>query len=147
MSDVLFHLASRVLVVDDEKHIARFLEFLLNKEGYQTAVAYDGVSALEKFETFQPDAVLLDLILPGLSGVDVLKAIHQATKDAARRPVILLLTGLNLQDLPADIMEFGVAAHCVKPVAPSALLRHLRSHGLYGYSSPKVGHSYRAAAG
>lgn len=147
MSDVLFHLASRVLVVDDEQHIARFLQFLLNKEGYQTEAAFDGISALEKFESFQPDGILLDLILPGLSGIEVLKSIHQATKDLERRPVILLLTGLNLQDLPADIMEFGVAAHCVKPVAPSALLRHLRSHGLYGYSAAPAGVNQQAAAG
>lgn len=134
MADALFQLASRVLIVDDERHIARFLEFLLNKEGYQTAVAYDGVEALEKYVAFHPDAILLDVMLPRLSGVEVLRKISELTVDPALRPAIILLTGLNLQDLPADIMGCGVSAHCPKPVAPSALIRLLRHHGLFGYS-------------
>ncbi|MDZ7637672.1 MAG: response regulator [Bryobacterales bacterium] len=138
LPQALFRLASRILVVDDEQHIARFLQFLLNKEGYQTAVAYDGESALELYRTFQPDAILLDLILPGISGLDVLKAIHSSPAEPSLHPVILLLTGLNLQDLPADIMDFGVAVHCAKPVAPSTLMRHLHRHGLYGYAARMV---------
>lgn len=147
MSNSLYQLSSRVLIVDDEQHIARFLQFLLNKEGYQTEVAYDGLEAIEKFGAFRPDAMLLDLVLPNMSGLDVLKAINELITDPSTRPVILLLTGLNFQDLPADIMDYGVAAHCAKPVAPSALLRHLHSRGLYGYSRSRSGHAAEAAAG
>ncbi|MCZ2152449.1 MAG: response regulator [Bryobacterales bacterium] len=135
MKDALYRLASRVLVVDDERHIARFLQFLLNKEGYQTAVAFDGETALDLCRTFEPDAVLLDLVLPGISGLDVLKSIHDSHIGGSPAPVVMLLTGMNLQDLPADIMHYGVAAHCAKPVAPSTLLRHLHNHGLFGYAT------------
>lgn len=147
MQQALYRLASRILVVDDERHIARFLQFLLDKEGYQTAVAFDGETALELCRTFQPDAILLDLVLPGISGLEVLKSIHASATEERPCPVILLLTGLSLQDLPADIMDFGVAAHCAKPVAPSTLLRHLHRHGLFGYSSSRFGHSNVASAG
>ncbi len=147
MSSSLYQLSSRVLIVDDEQHIARFLQFLLNKEGYQTELAYDGLDAIEKFDAFRPDAILLDLVLPTMSGLDVLKAISKLVADPANRPVILLLTGLNFQDLPADIMDYGVAAHCAKPVAPSALIRHLHSHGLFGYSTSRTGRAAEAAAG
>ena len=147
MQPALHRLSSRVLVVDDERHIARFLEFLLKKLGYQTAVAFDGETALEVNRSFRPDAILLDLILPGISGLDVLKSIRAAATEDSPPPVVLLLTGLNLQDLPSDIMEFGVSAHCPKPVAPSTLLRHLQRHGLYGYATTRTAHPGAASAG
>lgn len=146
MQPALHRLASRILVVDDERHIARFLQFLLKKEGYETALAFDGETAIEMNRTFKPDAILLDLVLPGISGLDVLKTIQATAEEDSVRPVILLLTGLNLQDLPADVMEFGVAAHCAKPVAPSTLLRHLRRHGLYGHAATRMVHSSAAPA-
>lgn len=138
MSDTLFHLASRILVVDDEVHIARFLQFLLSKDGYQTAVAYDGLEALDVYQKFQPDGILLDVILPKLCGIDVLRAIHASLDPQTNPPLILLLTGLNRQEIPADIMKLGAVAHCPKPVAPSALIRTLHEHGLYGYSHHQV---------
>lgn len=141
MKDALYRLASRVLVVDDERHIARFLQFLLNKEGYQTAVAFDGETALDLCRTFEPDAVLLDLVLPGISGLDVLKTIYDSHVNGPPAPVVMLLTGMSLQDLPPDIMHYGVAAHCAKPVAPSTILRHLQNHGLFGYAAGGGGRS------
>ena len=147
MQQALYRLASRILVVDDEQHIARFLQFLLKKEGYQTAVAFDGETALELCRTFQPDAILLDLVLPGISGLEVLKTIHASATEDSPCPVVMLLTGLNLQDLPADIMDFGVAVHCAKPVAPSTILRHLQRYGLYGYAATRMAHSSATSAG
>jgi CheY-like chemotaxis protein len=146
MQDSLFQLASRILVVDDEVHIARFLEFLLNREGYQTAIAHDGLEALERYHTFKPDGILLDLLLPKLSGLDVLRRIHEETEPDARAPFILLLTGMNLQDIPIDIMKLGTIAHCPKPVAPSTLIRMLQKHGLYGYSRPQASFAQSRAA-
>ncbi|MCW5965919.1 MAG: response regulator [Bryobacterales bacterium] len=138
VTNALFHLASRILVVDDEVHIARFLQFLLSKEGYQTALAHDGLEALDVYKEFQPDGILLDVILPRLCGIDVLRRIHASLDPQTPPPLILLLTGLNRQEIPADIMNLGAVAHCPKPVAPSALIRTLHAHGLYGYSHHKV---------
>lgn len=139
MAETLFHLASRILVVDDEVHIARFLQFLLAKEGYQTAVAHDGLVALDLYQQFEPDGILLDVILPKLCGIDVLRRIHASLGPQTQPPLILLLTGLNRQEIPADIMKLGAVAHCPKPVAPSALIRTLHAHGLYGYSHHQTG--------
>jgi hypothetical protein len=61
---------TRVLVVDDERHIARFLEFVLKKAGYDVALAYSGEQALVAVEAFDPDVMLLDLVLPKLTGLD-----------------------------------------------------------------------------
>lgn len=138
MSDALFHLASRILVVDDEMHLARFLQFLLARDGYQTALAHDGVQALEVYQHFRPDGILLDVILPRLCGLEVLKRIHASLRPDEGPPLVLLLTGLNRQEIPADIMKLGRVAHCPKPIAPSALLRTLHQNGLYGYSHSPV---------
>jgi response regulator receiver domain-containing protein len=67
---------ANVLVVDDERHIARFLEFVLKKAGYEVAVAHNGEQALAAVDGFEPDAVLLDLVLPGISGLEVLKRLR-----------------------------------------------------------------------
>ncbi len=110
------------------------LQFLLSKEGYQTALAHNGAEAIDVFQQFRPDGILLDVILPRMSGLEVLRRIHAQLHPQARLPFTVLLTGLNRQDIPADIMSLGAVAHCPKPVAPSALLRLLHLHGLYGYA-------------
>ncbi|KTT36079.1 XRE family transcriptional regulator, partial [Pseudomonas oryzihabitans] len=61
---------TKILIVDDEPALSEPLEFLLQREGYETAVAADGVTALSKFDSENPDLVLLDLMLPGLSGTE-----------------------------------------------------------------------------
>lgn len=146
MPDTLFQLASRILVVDDEAHIARFLQFLLNREGYQTALAHDGLEALDQYRRFAPDGILLDVVLPKLSGLDVLRRIHGERDPDSPPPLILLLTGMNLQDIPVDIMKMGAVAHCPKPIAPSALIRMLQTHGLYGYSRAQASFAHSRAA-
>lgn len=134
MSDTLFHLASRILIVDDEVHIARFLQFLLSKEGYQTALAHNGLQAIDVFTQFHPDGILLDVVLPKISGIEVLRRIHASMRPNEKPPFTVLLTGMNRQEIPADIMSLGAVAHCPKPVAPSALVRTLHAHGLFGYA-------------
>jgi len=138
MRDCLNQLASRVLIVDDEVHIARFLQFLLRQQGYQTCLAHDGQQALDEYQRFMPDAILLDVVLPKRSGLDVLREIRHLSNSPSSGPLVLLLTAMNLQDIPVDIMNLGDVAHCPKPIAPSSLFRILQAHGLYGYARPLV---------
>ena len=71
---------TRVLIVEDEESFAEPLEFLLRKEGFTTAVAATGQGALEEFDRNGADIVLLDLMLPGMSGTDVCKALREKYK-------------------------------------------------------------------
>jgi DNA-binding response OmpR family regulator len=67
---------NKVLLVDDEPNILIALEFLFQKEGYKTDKAYDGQQAIEKVKAFQPDIVVLDVMMPGLDGFEVAKRIR-----------------------------------------------------------------------
>src|SRR5829696_3890043 len=89
--------AARVLVVDDERHIARFLEFVLKKAGYEVAVAYDGEQALAEADRFAPDALLLDLVMPKLSGLEVLKRLRMDENHAGL--AIAVLTARAFEDM------------------------------------------------
>jgi DNA-binding response OmpR family regulator len=115
---------ARVLVVDDERQTARLLEFILTKEGYRVARAADGPQALAAAGTFSPDAVLLDLQLPGLSGLEVLRRLRADPANAGL--VVLVLTASSFEVPPAEVLQAGADSHCTKPIAPTTLLRKLR---------------------
>jgi CheY-like chemotaxis protein len=120
--------SARVLVVEDERHIARFLEFVLRKAGYDVAVANDGEEALEIVERFQPDAMLLDLVMPKLSGLEVLRTLRADKKYAEL--IIAVLTARSFGEMSAEILTAGANLHCEKPIAPSTLLRQLLDFGV-----------------
>lgn len=119
---------ARLLVVEDERHIARFLEFVLKKEGYQVTLAGDGEQALSILEGVKPDAMLLDLVLPGISGIDVLKQIRAGKSNCDL--VVLVLTARSFEDTPEEVILAGADSHCTKPIAPSTLLRKLIDFGV-----------------
>ena len=76
-----------VLIVEDEKNIVDILRFNLQREGYQTAEAYDGEEGLEKARTADPDLILLDVMLPKMNGFDVCRQLREAGSSV---PVIIL---------------------------------------------------------
>jgi DNA-binding response OmpR family regulator len=124
---------ARILVVDDERHIARFLVTLLIREGYEAQAAYDGEEALAAVEAFAPDGVLLDLLLPKLSGQEVLSKLRADSRFAGLK--ILMLTGCPVQEGDAsDPLHSGADAYCLKPIGPSVLIGLLRQHGLTAQS-------------
>ena len=78
---------SRVLIVDDEPHVREVLRDFLTRVGDEVATAETGAAALEAVPTFQPDVILLDMVMPGMSGADVLDALRRAGLTV---PVILI---------------------------------------------------------
>jgi DNA-binding response OmpR family regulator len=120
--------ACRVLVVEDERHIARLLDHILTKEGYEVEVAHDAESALEIIGSFGPDALLLDIGLPGISGLDFLRQIRRDHRWA--KLVVLVLSAHWFQHDDPSIADAGATAQCPKPIAPSKLLRKLRECGI-----------------
>ncbi|MFC4712624.1 response regulator transcription factor [Planococcus dechangensis] len=117
-------MTDRILIVEDEKSIARVLELELKFEGYETAVALTGSEGLIKFREQQWDLVLLDLMLPEIHGLDVLKRIRAAN---ATLPVILLTAKNDVKDKVAGL-DLGANDYVTKPFEIEELLARIRAN-------------------
>jgi DNA-binding response OmpR family regulator len=110
----------RVLVIDDEKNLADTLVWILERAGFEATAAYDGESALQRLDTFQPDVVISDVIMPGVNGIEV------CTRIQARFPKchILLFSGQTAtNELLGEAREHGLTWELLaKPMDPDELL-------------------------
>lgn len=79
-----------ILIVEDEQEIAQLIQLSLNKEGFSCRMSRDGVNALRMFQEQPPDLIILDLMIPGLDGLEVCARIRQ--QPGAKDPYILMLT-------------------------------------------------------
>ncbi|TWT04822.1 response regulator transcription factor [Planomicrobium sp. CPCC 101079] len=116
-------MAERILIVEDEKSIARVLELELTYEGYETAVAYTGAEGLIKFRENDWNLILLDLMLPEIHGLDVLKRIRSSNLDT---PVILLTAKSDVKDKVAGL-DLGANDYVTKPFEIEELLARIRA--------------------
>lgn len=112
----------RILLVDDEEAYRVSLRFLLEKEGFEVAVASNGLAALAEFASHKPDLVLLDLMLPRLSGVEVFRRIR-ATTDIP----IIMVTAKDEQHHKVAGLELGADDYVTKPFASRELIARIRS--------------------
>ncbi|HJZ90872.1 MAG TPA: response regulator [Gemmataceae bacterium] len=112
-----------VLVVDDNSDAALMLELLLTQAGYRVVTAGDEASAVAAAEAQPPDAVFLDIILPGGTGYEIGKRLCSMLD---RRPLLVAVTGVP--DLQDDSRRAGFDHHLVKPVDPAVVLRLLADH-------------------
>ena len=113
---------TRILIVEDELSLSEPLEFLLRREGYETGVAADGRTALAVFDRSGADLVLLDLMLPGLSGTEVCRELR--TRSSV--PIIML----TAKDSEVDIvvgLELGADDYVTKPYSSRELLARIRA--------------------
>ncbi|MDV6012615.1 response regulator transcription factor [Haloechinothrix sp. LS1_15] len=113
---------ARVLIVEDEESFADPLAFMLRKEGFTAAVATDGKQALEEFDRNGADIVLLDLMLPGMSGTDVCKQLRQR----AAVPVIMVTARDSEIDKVVGL-EIGADDYVTKPYSARELIARVRA--------------------
>ena len=112
-------LAHRLLVVDDNKDAAESMSMLLEMWGHEVAFAYDGPSALETAQEWRPEAVFLDIGLPGMDGYEVAERLRELPQ--AKDAILIAITGYGQEDDLARSKRAGINHHLVKPVAPDAL--------------------------
>jgi DNA-binding response OmpR family regulator len=112
----------RILVVEDDLNIANLLRVYLKREGYEAHVANDGREGLRLFGEIEPDLVVLDLMLPGLHGRDVCRAIR--TRSAVP---IIMLTALDDERDVIEGLDIGADDYITKPFKPAVLLARVRS--------------------
>ena len=113
---------TRVLIVEDEESLADPLAFLLRKEGFEVTVAGDGPTALESFESTGADIVLLDLMLPGMSGTDVCKRLRVTSSV----PVIMVTARDSEIDKVVGL-ELGADDYVTKPYSARELIARIRA--------------------
>jgi len=111
---------ARILVVDDNPQVARLVEFKLEREGYEVQVVHDGSTAIDTATESPPDLCILDVMMPGLSGYEVLIEFRK-NPDLAKLPVILL-TSLGEERHVVKGLQSGADDYMVKPFSPSELL-------------------------
>lgn len=114
----------RILVVEDEEKLAQFVEMELSYEGYTVTVAHDGLSGLMAARDQEPDLILLDWMMPGLSGVEVCRRLRQT---GVTTPVILLTAKDQVSDR-VEGLDAGADDYVVKPFSIEELLARVRAH-------------------
>jgi two-component system response regulator RegX3 len=113
---------TRILIVEDESSLSEPLAYLLEREGYETVIAADGVTALVEFDKGGADLVLLDLMLPGLSGTEVCREIR--TRSTV--PIIMLTAKDDEVDVVVGL-ELGADDYVTKPYKSRELLARIRA--------------------
>jgi len=106
-------MAKKIFIIEDEKPLVEALTEFLNGEGYETSVAYSGNEAIEKLSSIKPDLILLDIVMPGLDGISLLKKIRAANSAFKETPVIIF-TNLSGEKKWIEDMGFKITDYMVK---------------------------------
>jgi phosphate regulon transcriptional regulator PhoB len=115
----------KILIVDDEKDIVKMIDYNLKKEGYRTLSAHDGEEALELSKRDHPDIIILDLMLPGIDGLDVCRILKKEEKTSSI-PIIMLTAKTKETDKIVGL-EIGADDYVTKPFSPRELLARIKA--------------------
>ena len=113
----------KILIVDDDNNIAELISLYLTKECYDTKIVNDGEEAVREFHSFQPNLILLDLMLPGTDGFSICRAVR-AQKDIP----ILMVTTLGKDADKIHSLGFGADDYIEKTFSPSVLVARLKAN-------------------
>jgi DNA-binding response OmpR family regulator len=111
-----------ILIVDDDENIADLIKLYMENSGYSTKLCYDGKEAVSVYAEYKPDLVLLDVMLPHMDGIDVLKAIR---KDSEVPVIMLTAKGETFDKVLA--LELGADDYVVKPFEPKELIARVKA--------------------
>ena len=115
-------MAHKILIVDDDPAIAEMLGLVLETEGFETVAVNDGAQAVPTFLATQPDLVLLDLMLPGMNGIDICRAIRKTSLV----PIVMLTAKTDTVDVVLGL-ESGADDYIPKPFKPKELVARVRA--------------------
>lgn len=116
-------MGKRIVLVEDEPNIIEAISFILSREGWEVTTCANGETAIETVRNARPDALLLDVMLPGQSGFDILRALR-ADMDFAELPVLMLTARGQKKDRDLAA-ELGVTRFMTKPFANAELIAAL----------------------
>jgi len=110
-----------ILLVDDEKTMVKYLSKRLIKKGFEISIAYNGMEALERMQAADFDVVLLDVLMPGMNGIDTLREI----KKMKPRTEVIMLTGHASVEVGIEGMKAGAFNYIMKPFDPNELVMEI----------------------
>ncbi len=116
---------AKILIVDDEKDIVEILKYNLSKEGYKIETAHDGHEALEKTASFHPDLIVLDIMMPGMDGIEVCEKIREDSNN--NDIIIAFLTARNESFTQISALETGGDDFINKPIKPSVFKSRIKA--------------------
>jgi two-component system, OmpR family, phosphate regulon response regulator PhoB len=116
---------TRILIIEDEKGLVQTLTWYFNREGYETVAVHDGAEGLRKAQTLLPDVILLDLMLPGMGGLEVCRELRNGEKTKAI-PVIMITARAEETD---QVVGFSMGAddYVTKPFSNKVLLQRVKA--------------------
>ncbi|NEQ31919.1 MAG: response regulator transcription factor [Leptolyngbya sp. SIO4C5] len=117
-------MSAKILLVEDEEKLAKFVQMELSYEGYEVAVANDGLAGLMAARDQEPNLVILDWMMPGLSGVEVCRRLRST---GSKMPIILMTAKDSIEDRVAGL-DAGADDYVVKPFSIEELLARVRAH-------------------
>ena len=114
---------AKILVVEDESDIRDLIHFNLFKEKFNVEVSEDGYGAMDKFHQFKPDLVLLDLMLPGKSGLEICSEIKQSSPEC----LVIMVTARGEEEDIIKGFEIGADDYISKPFSPKVLIARVKA--------------------
>jgi two-component system alkaline phosphatase synthesis response regulator PhoP len=116
---------SKILIIDDEADIRDIISYNLIKEGYEVDSAENGLTGIKKISEFKPDLVILDMMMPGMDGVEVCHIIRNETKN--NHVIVCFLSARNEDYSQVAGLESGADDYLAKPVSPRVLISKVKS--------------------
>ncbi len=116
-------MATRVLIADDEQDIKDIIQMYLESQGYEIETAYDGLDAVDRVQSWNPDVVLLDIMMPLMDGISVCRKIKSdpATKDIA----VIMISAASKREKEGEAYQAGADAYVLKPFEPADLVKKI----------------------
>jgi len=114
----------KILVIDDDDNILKIIQLNLEKLGYRVLLSEDGDDGFEKIQTVKPDLVITDFMIPGMSGIEILKK----TKEKYPEIIVIFMTAYGSQTIAVDAMKKGADDYVIKPFIPEELLLIIEKH-------------------
>lgn len=115
----------KILIADDEPDILEIIQYNLKKEGYEVDTAKDGDEALEKAKTINPDLIILDIMMPKKTGIEVCEILR--LQPAYNETLIIFLTALNDETSHIKGLETGADDFVTKPISPKVLISRVNA--------------------
>ena len=118
-------MAKKILVVDDDEDIRTTLRFILEDEGYGVDTVENGVEAGIKLSDFEPDLILMDIMMPGMDGYKAIKYLNAGKERTGRDVKVIVVTALVSEGLLTDLKKMGIK-YMNKPVDSRKLMKMIR---------------------